>query len=205
MIVIIDYGLGNLGSIANMLNYLDIENIISSDPKEILKADKLILPGVGSFDEGMKNLKDRNLIPILNEAVLSRKKPLLGICLGMQLLGKSSEEGIEQGLGFIDFSNKKFDFGIQQSIYKIPHMGWTNICVNKSSPLAHNLNDDFRFYFVHTYYALCKNEDDILFKSTYGFQFTSGVQNNNIYGVQFHPEKSRAFGMKLLSNFASKC
>ena len=204
MIVIIDYGLGNLGSIANMLNYLDLENLISSDPKEILMADKLILPGVGSFDEGMRNLRDRNLISTLHEAVVKQKTPLLGICLGMQLLGKSSEEGLELGLGFIDFVNKKFNFEMQHE-YKIPHMGWTNIHVNKLSPLAYNFNDNLRFYFVHTYYALCKYENDILFKSDYGFQFASGVQNGNIYGVQFHPEKSRTFGMRLLQNFATKC
>ncbi len=204
MIVIIDYGLGNLGSISNMLNYLGIENVISSDTNEIMMADKLILPGVGSFDEGMKNLKERNLVVALHEAVIIRKIPVLGICLGMQLLGKSSEEGCELGLGYIDFVNRKFYFGGENEL-KIPHMGWTNIKSKKSSSLNDNFTSDFRFYFVHAYYAMCRDENDILFESEYGFNFTSGVQKENIYGVQFHPEKSRAYGMKLLENFASKC
>lgn len=201
MIAIIDYGLGNLGSISNMLNYLNIEHIITSDFNEIEQADKLILPGVGSFDEGMRNLKGSGIASLLEKLVLECKKPILGICLGMQLLGVSSEEGIEEGLKFINFRNQKFSFSYDANL-KVPHMGWAEVNIMKKTPLTYGLENTFRFYFVHSYYAKCDDDSDVLFESEYGVKFASGVNKNNIYGVQFHPEKSRYYGMRLLENFA---
>jgi glutamine amidotransferase len=201
MIVIIDYGMGNLGSIQNMLKKIGAKGIISSDISDIQKADKLILPGVGAFDNGMKNLQKLELIPILNEKVLVNKTPILGICLGMQLLGKKSEEGQLAGLGWVEAETIKFKFDDNQANFKIPHMGWNTIQIKKESSLFKNMYENARFYFVHSYHLVCKNKQDVLTETNYGFDFVSSVEKNNIIGVQFHPEKSHKFGMKLFKNF----
>ena len=202
MITIVDYGLGNLGSILNMLKKIGVKAQISGQVQDIEKADKIILPGVGAFDNGMHELKERGLIEVLNWKALEQKTPTLGICLGMQLLGKSSEEGTLQGLGWIDAHTHKFSFENMNTALKIPHMGWNLATPLKESKLMAEMYDQPRFYFVHSYFFKCKNQEDVLLDSNYGLHFTSGVERENIMGVQFHPEKSHKFGMKLLSNFA---
>lgn len=203
-ILIIDYGLGNLKSIYNMLVKIGENAKISSDYTEILEADKLILPGVGAYDAGIKNLRKNNLFEILNKAVLVKKKPILGICLGMQLLGKYSEEGKEQGLGWIDFYCKKFEFETDYNL-KIPHVGWNYVDIVHDNNLIPNNKDKNRFYFVHSYHAVCKNYDNVIMETEYGYKFASAVKKDNIYGVQFHPEKSHRFGLQLLKNFVENC
>lgn len=200
MIIIIDYGMGNLGSILNMLRKIGAEARISSDPGEIENSDKIIIPGVGAFDSGMTNLTKMDLIPVLYEKVINRKTPFLGICLGMQLLTKKSEEGSLPGLGWLDAETKRFSFGSEQRL-KIPHMGWNMIAVKKESPLLQEMYSEPRFYFVHSYHVVCNDPNDVLATTYYGYDFVSSVQRGNIFGVQFHPEKSHKCGMKLLKNF----
>jgi glutamine amidotransferase len=202
MIAIINYGLGNLGSIQNMLRrvgYTDV--IISNSPEEINKADRLILPGVGAFDNGMQKINDSGLLDILNEQALVIKKPILGICLGMQLLTQGSEEGNLKGLGWIDAETRKFNFGENIEGLKIPHMGWNEVGIAKDHPLCNNLPKPSRFYFVHSYYVKCHQIGQELMSCNYGLDFTCAIQQDNIMGVQFHPEKSHKFGMELLKNF----
>lgn len=203
MITIIDYNAGNIKSIQNMLKRIGAKSIISSSAEEIAQAEKLILPGVGSFDYGMKHLQQSGLIEILNEKVISNKTPILGICLGAQLLGNNSEEGIEKGLGWIDMDIVKFDKSKMNEQLKIPHMSWNEVTVSKKSKLTEGLEGEARFYFVHTYHMQPKNENDVLTKSNYGYEFVSAVEKDNIFGVQFHPEKSHKFGMRLLQNFVN--
>lgn len=202
MIVIIDYGLGNIGSIANMFKKIGVEAKISSDPRLIENADKLILPGVGSFDNGIENLSQHGFIEILRRKVIEKKTPILGICLGMQLMTRGSEEGKMSGLGWVDAETVKFFFTGSDNALKIPHMGWNTISPKKQNVLLNDLYLGARFYFVHSYHVKCSRPDDVLMETRYGFDFTSAFQFGNIFGVQFHPEKSHRFGMKLLSNFA---
>jgi len=199
-IVIIDYGMGNVGSILNMYKRIGVTDVqMSGKPEVINKADKLILPGVGAFDNGMKHLRESGLIEVLNNKVLKQKTLVLGICLGMQLLTKESEEGAASGLGWIDAETVKFSF--QDNQLKIPHMGWDYIKVNHPNPLIEQEGKK-RFYFVHSYYVKCNDDRDILATADYGFEFTCAVHRENIFGTQFHPEKSHKFGMHLLENFA---
>jgi glutamine amidotransferase len=201
MIVIIDYGMGNLGSIVNMLKKIGVGAIISSDSSVIEKAYKLILPGVGAFDHGMRKLNELGLIPTLNTKVLKDKTPVLGICLGAQLLAKGSEEGNLAGLGWLDAETVRFSFDPTQTHLKIPHMGWNEINICEPHPLFEDMYDEPRFYFVHSYHLACHDERNILAKTNYGYGFASVVGRDNIVGTQFHPEKSHKFGMKLLKNF----
>jgi glutamine amidotransferase len=200
MTVIIDYGLGNLGSIANMIKKIGHTSIITSDLEEIKNASKLILPGVGSFDNGMRNLAELGMIEVLNQKVLIEKTPVLGICLGMQLMTKSSEEGKLAGLGWIDAQTKKF---ISDTL-KIPHMGWNILKHQKESKLFDELESEKRYYFVHSYYVECLNKEDMLTLTTYTHDFVSSFERDNIIGAQFHPEKSHKFGMNLLTNFVER-
>jgi glutamine amidotransferase len=204
MIVIIDYGMGNVGSIENMLKKIGVSDVLtSSSLEDIEKADKLILPGVGAFDNGMENIHKSGILDTLNKKVLTEKIPILGICLGMQLLTRNSEEGQAQGLGWIDAETVKFRFSGEQNL-KVPHMGWNSVTIKqRNCPLSNNLHDDSRYYFVHSYFVRCSNPDNILFETSYGITFTSAVVKNNIYGVQFHPEKSHQYGKGLLRNFAN--
>ncbi len=197
MIVVVDYGMGNLGSIANMIKKVGHKCLITSDLEEIKRATKLILPGVGSFDNGMKNLAELGMIEVLNQKVLIEKTPILGICLGMQLMTKSSEEGKLVGLGWIDAETKKF---VSDNL-KIPHMGWNIIKHQKESKLFNESESEKRFYFVHSYCVECFNQEDILTTTPYTHDFVSAFEKENIIGVQFHPEKSHKFGMNLLRNF----
>jgi len=203
MISIINYNAGNIKSIQNMLKRIGVKSMICSSAEEIEQADKLILPGVGHYDHGMKNLHQSLLIEILNKKVREDKTPLLGICLGAQLLGNKSEEGIEKGLGWIDMDVIKFDKKKLSSSLKIPHMSWNEIKINKPSALLEGLNNDSRFYFVHSYHMQPNDKTDILTTTNYGYNFTSAIEKDNIYGVQFHPEKSHKVGMQLLTNFSN--
>ena len=201
MIVIVDYGMGNLGSIANMLKKVGAQAVVSGNGADLEKADKIILPGVGAFDTGMKNLRQLGLLPVLNGKVLRDKTPVLGVCLGMQLLTKGSQEGDLPGLGFIDAETIRFKFDKDQANLKIPHMGWNSIKIKQESPLFADMYEDPRFYFVHSYHVVCRDEKDVLATSFYGYEFTSAVARENILGTQFHPEKSHKFGMKVYQNF----
>lgn len=202
MIVIIDYGMGNLGSILNMLKKLGIEAKISSNIEDINKAKKLILPGVGSFDNGINTLRERGLEHVLNNAVIINKVPILGICLGMQLFTKRSDEGKEKGLGWFDAETIRFKLEGEYSSLKIPHMGWNFVNLTKDVAIFKGMYEEPRFYFVHSYFVKCNEEKDIAATSRYGIEFVSALYKENIYGTQFHPEKSHKYGMKVLINFA---
>lgn len=202
MITIVNYGMGNLGSILNMFNYLGFAAEITSDPTKISQATKLILPGVGAFDNGMKELANQNLIEPLNESVLVKKTPILGICLGMQLMTNKSEEGVLSGLGWVNVNTIKFSFSEENSHLKIPHMGWNYVKPVKESRLWKNMPENSKFYFVHSYHIPIKDNAAALLETTYGFPFASAVQSENIMAVQFHPEKSHKYGLQLLKNFA---
>jgi glutamine amidotransferase len=197
MICIIDYGIGNIGSIQNMIKKIGYESIVSSDENIIKKANKLLLPGVGSFDYAIKKLKELKLYDLLNEEVVLHKKPILGICLGMQLMTLGSDEGNENGFGWIDAYVHKF----KSNDLKVPHMGWNLVNIDKYNDLSIGLYEENRFYFVHSFCVKCKHDSDKLFTTNYGINFVSGFSKDNIYGVQFHPEKSHKFGKKLLENF----
>ena len=201
MVVIIDYGVGNLGSIANMLKKIGVTARVCSDISEIEKADKLILPGVGAFDNGMTKLNEFGLIGTLNTKVIQDKTPILGLCLGMQLLTQSSEEGSLPGLGWLDAETIRFRFGEDQQGLKIPHMGWNYINVKRPSKLFDEMPEESRFYFVHSYHLVCQDERVVLATTSYGYEFPSIVMKENVIGAQFHPEKSHKFGMRLLKNF----
>lgn len=201
MITIIDYGLGNLGSIKNMLKKIGAESEITSDIGKIRAAKKLILPGVGAFDNGMQNLDDLGLIEILNQKVKVEKTPILGICLGMQLFTNKSEEGNKSGLGWINAETIKFNTDSETKKFTIPHMGWEYISQIKSSKLLEGMYEEPKFYFVHSYHVVCKDEEDVLLRTDYILNFDSAFEKENIIGVQFHPEKSHKFGMKLFKNF----
>lgn len=203
MIAIVDYGLGNLGSIANMLKVVGEKPKITNDEEIIKNADGIILPGVGAFDAGMQRLIDTGLDKIIKECAKSGI-PILGICLGMQLLGIRSEEGMLEGLGLIPFECKKFTFSGNNDL-KIPHMGWDIVEIKKNYPLVKNLLGTQRYYFVHSYHAICENLDNVLMTCDYGYDFPAAVIKDNVIGVQFHPEKSHDFGLALLSNFVEMC
>lgn len=198
MIVIIDYGMGNLRSVEKAFKRIGIKPSISSERKVIEKARKLILPGVGNYANGIVNLKQYGILNILNKKVLKDKIPVLGICLGMQLFTDWGEEGNVAGLGWIKGKTTRFKFNEE---YKIPHMGWNTIIKQKSNSLLNKLKNDSSFYFVHSYHVECEDKKDILATTNYGTNFISMIQKNNIYGTQFHPEKSHSTGLQLLKNF----
>ncbi len=203
-IVIVDYGMGNLGSIQNMLKKIGRQPVISADIPVIEKADKLILGGVGAFDNAMTKLNELKLVEILNRKVLHEEVPVLGICLGMQLLTRSSEEGRLPGFGWIDAATYRFNFENGNGKLKVPHMGWNSVEMKKQNVLFEDICDEPRFYFVHSYHLAADQEEDVVSTTDYGYPFTSVVNKKNIFGVQFHPEKSHKYGMKLLQNFMER-
>lgn len=202
MIAIIDYDIGNIAAVSNMLQRLGIACKVTSDPSDVEAADRIILPGNGSFDACMRNLRASGLIPILENKVIMQKIPLLGICVGAQMLGSHSEEGVEPGLGWIDMTVHRFPVlpGL-----KVPHMGWNVVRKNlQSNRLTQKIDQNSRFYFVHSYYMKPVRRVDILLESTYGIDFAAAVSSANICGVQFHPEKSHRFGKQLFAAFAAE-
>lgn len=199
MVVIIDYDIGNLGAVANMLRRLGADCLISRDPEHVEAADHLILPGNGAFDACVRGLTATGLVPLLTRRVLQDRVPLLGICVGAQMLGRSSEEGSEAGLGWMDFTVRRFP---DLPGVRVPHMGWDEVVVaSETHPLTKGLDAQSRFYFVHSYYIEPARSEDVLLTSEYGIKFAAGVAHENISGVQFHPEKSHRFGKQLLANF----
>jgi glutamine amidotransferase len=204
MLTIVDYGVGNLASIRNMLKKIGVEAMISSKKEDILAADKLILPGVGAFDTCAEKLQQSGLLETLEQKVIKEKTPVLGVCVGMQLLTDGSEEGKLPGLGWIKGRIVKFNQGKLPSSLKIPHMGWREVKLNKQSRLFNEMFEEPRFYFVHSYHPVLDNAADALVTADYGYSFVAGMEHENIMGVQFHPEKSHKFGMKLLENFVKQ-
>ena len=199
-ISIINYGMGNLHSVKRKIDKLKVNSVITSDPKKIIESDKIILVGVGHFKMAMKNLSQLNLIDPLNEAVLIKKIPVLGICLGMQLMAKKSEEGDVEGLGWIDADIKKIK--VEDPIkFKVPHMGWNTVKITKESKLMEGISNSSEFYFVHSFFCRVNDTSLILNETTYSSPFTSAIEKNNIFGVQYHPEKSHETGNKVLLNF----
>lgn len=208
MITIVDYGMGNLGSVYNMfVKKIKVECEITTDLDKIKSAKKLVLPGVGAFDKAMQRITEGGLRDVLELKVLNEKTPILGICLGMQLLTKGSDEGKLPGLGWIDAYTHRFSFQKAEKI-KVPHMGWNEVHLSQESLLTTGLSelvtspDKPRFYFVHSYYVKVKKQNNSILKTNYGHEFDSAIQKDNIYGAQFHPEKSHKFGIQLFKNFA---
>ncbi|TXI72213.1 MAG: imidazole glycerol phosphate synthase subunit HisH [Dokdonella sp.] len=199
MIAIVDYDIGNLAAVANMLQRLGLSCQVTSDRQQVEQAEHLILPGNGSFDACMRNLRASGLIPILKHKVFEEKTPLLGICVGAQMLGRDSAEGQEPGLGWLDMRVRRFP---DLPDLRVPHMGWNRVSPRSAShPLTEHLPADTRFYFVHSYYMEPADEHDVLLTADYGVVFAAAVAHENVVGVQFHPEKSHRFGKQLLSAF----
>jgi glutamine amidotransferase len=200
MITIVDYDIGNLSAVENMFKRIGAECEITSDAEKIRNSTKLVLPGNGAFDACMRALHQTELIPVLEEKVLQGLTPLLGICVGAQMLGRGSEEGVEKGLGWLDMVVKRFPSTLN---LKIPHMGWTEVeRVRPEDPLVSGLDDRPRFYFVHSYYMEPVDSQDVLLSTHYGIDFAAAVRSGNIVGVQFHPEKSHRYGKQLLEQFS---
>lgn len=202
MICIIDYGVGNLASIQNMFKKAGVQANIVTSAEQISKASKLLLPGMGHFDNCMVRMNNSGLLAEIERKVFEEKTPILGICVGLQMFMASSEEGAEKGLGWIKGRTVKFDSTKMSTSQKIPNMGWLEVTAVKSSPIWEGLEGS-RFYFAHSYHVQLENPEDELIKAEYGYNFTVGVEHANIIGVQFHPEKSHRFGMQLLKNFAT--
>ncbi len=202
MITIVNYGVGNLASIKNMLKKAGFEAVLATEKNEIEKASKIILPGIGAFDHCMSEFNKSGLRELVTKKVLGEKTPVLGICVGLQMLMESSEEGVEPGLGWIKGKTIKFKKETLGDL-KIPHMGWTNVQIVKDTLLTQQLGDEPRFYFVHSYYVQPEEQSDIMLTATYGYEFTAAINHENIFGAQFHPEKSHKYGMKILENFGS--
>lgn len=202
MIAIVDYGLGNIQAFANIYKSLNFEILVAHTADELNVADKIILPGVGAFDWAMKKLNESGMRECLDDLVKVKKKPVLGICVGMQIIAEKSEEGVLQGLGWIDAEVKKFEVSSSDKKTQLPQMGWNDVNPKNSDCLFKNLEIGSKFYFLHSYYFLPKNESDILATTDYNGLYTSCVRHENIFGVQFHPEKSHQWGIQLLKNFA---
>jgi imidazole glycerol-phosphate synthase subunit HisH len=204
MISIIDCGMGNVGSIANMLKKIGVHSAVTSDLEDIQASEKLILPGIGAFDQGMQSLTSRGLIEVLNRKVVEQKTPVLGICLGAQLITRGSEEGRLPGLGWIAADTVRFSRAAGNGNLKIPHMGWNYVDPASDDALLRDLPPQPRFYFVHSYHLRCDRDSDVIGWTEYRYRFASVVRHENICGMQFHPEKSHKFGLQLLRNFVER-
>lgn len=204
MIVIIDYGLGNIHSVAGAVKKLGYQPMISSRIEDMEKAEKLILPGVGAFADGMKNLKNLDLLEPLTRLVMEKRKPILGICLGFQLMSNESYEfGHHNGLGWID--SQVIRLNPKKKELRIPHVGWDELIQVKENPLFDNIPKESLFYYVHSFHLDCQDKNIVIGKCDYGLEFTAAIQQENIFGTQFHPEKSQLHGLKLLENYLKKC
>ena len=203
MITIIDYGSGNISAIGNIYERLNIDYKIAKSPSEIIGAHKLFLPGVGAFDETMILLENSGLRKALDIEVLINKVPIIGICVGMQVLGGSSEEGKLPGLGYIKGHVKRLDENLIINKPSLPHMGWNNVSLKRQSPLFEDIDTEIGFYFLHSFYFECDNHSNVLATTEYGHSFASAINHENVYGIQFHPEKSHNNGVSLLKNFAN--
>lgn len=202
MITIIDYGSGNIRAIGNIYDKLNVAYRIASTPAEVVGAEKIFLPGVGAFDETISMLDETGFREVMDVEVLQNKVPIIGICVGMQILAESSEEGTLNGLGYIKGKVKKIDASLLTQKPKLPHLGWNSIEIERENELLRDINPETGFYFLHSYYFECENPEDILTTTHYGKPFASAVNNGNVYGIQFHPEKSHHNGITLLHNFA---
>jgi glutamine amidotransferase len=200
-ITVVDHGIGNIRSVKNALDYLGFESYLSNSPDQLLDSDVVLLPGVGHFGSVMNALEERGLTEVLH-SYLSAERPLVGICVGMQMMGNRSDEGTSEGLKWIDADILKFDESLIQQRTKLPHMGWNDVSPIDGHPLFEGLEQEAIFYFLHSYYFKCNNIVDSIAISDYGIPFTSAVNVDNVYGIQFHPEKSHQYGEKLLHNFA---
>jgi imidazole glycerol-phosphate synthase subunit HisH len=204
VITIVDYGTSNLGSMQNMLKKIGIPSKIAASAHDLQDATKIIVPGVGSFDAGMRKLRESGMIPVLNQKVLVERIPTLGVCLGMQLMTESSEEGELPGLSWIAAQTLRFDQRSDPTL-RVPHMGWNEVIPAKASLLITDFPPEARFYFAHSFYVMCKSAEDVLFRVSYGKNtFAAAFQRGNLMGAQFHPEKSHRFGMTFLKNFAEQ-
>jgi glutamine amidotransferase len=200
MIVIVDHGMGNLGSVQNMLRKIGADAVRSADPDVVRSADRLVLAGIGAFDGASSRLAELGLVQALNTAVLERRVPVLGVCLGMQLMARTSEEGIEPGLGWLDADVRRFHHDPEHAL-PVPHMGWQEIRPTRASPLFDLTGEHPRFYFSHAYHLLCKDPSDVAAAASYGYEFPAAVHRGNILGTQFHPEKSHVFGLEIYRRF----
>ena len=203
MITIIDYGSGNIRAIGNIYDTLKIDYKIAKSPEQVIGAQKIFLPGVGAFDETISMLDKTGFREVLDFEVMQNKVPIIGICVGMQILAESSEEGKLPGLGYIKGKVRKMDASLLNQKPKLPHLGWNSIEIARQSTLLKNIDSELGFYFLHSYYFECENQEDILTTTTYGKSFASAINHDNIYGIQFHPEKSHHNGINLLHNFAT--
>jgi len=201
MIVIIDYGMGNLKSIQSKLEMLKHPSLISSKAEDIQTATHLILPGVGHFSEGMRHLREYGLLDVLENKVIDQKTPILGICLGMQLLTRHSEEGDVEGIKWIDAETRRFDVSRMKTALPVPHVGWDTVTRTQPCALFRDIPDTERYYFTHSYAVSCQHEQDVAGVTDYGYPFVSVIAKDNIYGTQFHPEKSHKHGLRMMDNF----
>jgi glutamine amidotransferase len=202
MITIVDYGLGNIKAFTNVYERLNIPISISRSAADLKNATKIILPGVGAFDYAVTKLNISGMREVLDDRANNKSVSILGVCVGMQIMARSSEEGTLPGLGWFDAAVKKFDASSRISATQLPHMGWNTIFPNNGNPLLKGFDNNSRFYFLHSYYFKCNNQNNVIAHTDYGIQYASAVNHNNIYGVQFHPEKSHQWGTQLLKNFA---
>ena len=200
MIAIVDHGMGNLGSVQNMLRRIGADSVRTTDPVEIARADRIVLAGIGGFDGAIERLEKLGLVDVLNERVLEARVPILGVCLGMQLMAHTSEEGEFRGLGWLNADVRRFDFGDGPRL-PVPHVGWEEISVVGKSPLFDRSAEHARFYFSHAYHLVCHDPADVAATATYGYPFAAAVHRGNILGTQFHPEKSHVFGMDVYRRF----
>lgn len=202
MITIVDYGIGNVQAIANIYKRLNIQTCLAASADELARAEKIILPGVGAFDWAMARLNQSGMREMLDELVLGKQTPVLGICVGMQMMGNRSEEGVLDGLGWIEGDVKRFAESVGGDTIRLPQMGWNDVLPRQTGSLFRGLESDARFYFLHSYYFAAQRDCDVLAVTDYNGNFASSVRSGSMFGVQFHPEKSHQWGVKLLKNFA---